>query len=82
MTIDINDNLSLLRSVLELESRKSDRQGTAGQPDGVFAEQLDWMLRPDGSISTAEVIGWTVFVTPPADALGMLGMDREVRHSL
>jgi hypothetical protein len=48
----------------------------------VFAEQLNWMLRPDGSISTAEVIGWTEFVTPPADALGMLGMDREVRHRL
>lgn len=41
MTIDINNNLSLLRSVLELESRKSDRQGAAGQPDGVFAERLD-----------------------------------------
>jgi len=41
MTIDINGNLSLLRSVLELEARKSDREGTAGQPDGVFAGRLD-----------------------------------------
>jgi len=44
MTIDINGNLSLLRSVLELEARKSDRQGAAGQPDGVFAERLDRAL--------------------------------------
>jgi soluble lytic murein transglycosylase-like protein len=41
MTIDINNNLSLLRSVLALETRKGDRQDAAGQPDGVFAEQLD-----------------------------------------
>ncbi|GFE60285.1 lytic transglycosylase domain-containing protein [Geobacter sp. AOG2] len=41
MTIDINGNLSLLRSVLELEARKSGRDGAAGQPDGVFAERLD-----------------------------------------
>lgn len=47
MTIDINGNLSLLRSVLELEARKSDRQGSAGQPDGVFAERLDRAM--DGS---------------------------------
>lgn len=47
-----------------------------------FAEKLNWMLRPDGSISRAEVIGWAVFVTPPADTLGTLRMDREVRHSI
>ena len=41
MTIDINSNLSLLRSVLSLETRKSDLQDAAGQSDGVFAEQLD-----------------------------------------
>lgn len=41
MTIDINSNLSLLRSVLTLESRKNDRQDADGQPDGVFAERLD-----------------------------------------
>jgi soluble lytic murein transglycosylase-like protein len=41
MTNDINSNLSLLRSVLAMEPRKSDRQDAAGQPDGVFAGQLD-----------------------------------------
>jgi len=41
MSIGINENPSLLRSVLELEARKSDREGAAGQPDGVFAERLD-----------------------------------------
>ncbi len=41
MTIDINSNLSLLRSVLSLESSKSDRQDAAGLSDGVFAERLD-----------------------------------------
>jgi len=41
MTIDINSNLSLLRSVLAMESSKSDRQAAAGQSDGIFAEQLD-----------------------------------------
>jgi soluble lytic murein transglycosylase-like protein len=41
MINDINSNLSLLGSVLALESSKSNRQDAAGQPDGVFAEQLD-----------------------------------------
>jgi soluble lytic murein transglycosylase-like protein len=41
MTIDINSNLSLLRSVLAMESSKSGLQDAAGQSDGVFAEQLD-----------------------------------------
>ncbi|MGD0587033.1 MAG: lytic transglycosylase domain-containing protein [Oryzomonas sp.] len=41
MTIDINSNLSLLRSVLSMELSKSGRQDAAGQSDGVFAGQLD-----------------------------------------
>jgi soluble lytic murein transglycosylase-like protein len=44
MTIDINSNLSLLRSVLAQELRKSDHQDAAGQSDGVFAERLDRAL--------------------------------------
>ena len=41
MTIDVTSNLSLLGSVLAMESRKSDRQDPSVQSDGVFAEQLD-----------------------------------------
>src|SRR4051794_6346851 len=40
------------------------------------------MLGPDGSISTAEVVCRAVLVTPPADSVGMLRMDGEVRHRL
>ncbi|KAB0672293.1 lytic transglycosylase domain-containing protein [Oryzomonas sagensis] len=50
MTIDISGNLSLLKSILAQESRKSGREDAAGQPDGVFAERLDRAMES----STAE----------------------------
>jgi soluble lytic murein transglycosylase-like protein len=54
MTIDINSNLSLLRSVLTMESGKSDRQGGAGQSDGVFAEQLDRAMETSATGQTGQ----------------------------
>lgn len=54
MTMDINSNMSLLRSVLSLESRKSDRQDAAGQSDGVFAEQLDRAMETKTSGQTEQ----------------------------
>jgi len=54
MTIDINSNLSLLRSVLSQESRKTDRQDAAGQSDGVFAEQLDRAMETSASGQTEQ----------------------------
>jgi hypothetical protein len=46
----------------------------------IVAEELNWMLRPNGAIPAPEVIGSAVFVTTPADAFGVAGVDREV-HS-
>jgi len=54
MTIDINNNLSLLRSVLAMESSKSDRQDAAGQSDGVFAEQLDRAMETSAAGQTEQ----------------------------
>jgi soluble lytic murein transglycosylase-like protein len=53
MTIDIN-NLSLLRSVLAPELRKSDRRDAAGQPDGVFAGQLDRAIETSAAGQTEQ----------------------------
>jgi hypothetical protein len=47
----------------------------------IFPEKLNRMLRPDGPISKAEVISWTILVTPPADALGVFRMKWEVGHA-
>lgn len=41
----------------------------------VFAEHFDGMRRTLGPVSATERIGRTIAVTPPADALGMLGID-------
>jgi soluble lytic murein transglycosylase-like protein len=54
MNIDINSNLSLLRSVLSLESRKSDRQDATGQSDGVFAERLDLAMESSAAVQTEQ----------------------------
>lgn len=54
MTIDITSNLSLLKSVLAMESRKSDRQDAAGQSDGVFAEQLDRAMETSAAGQTEQ----------------------------
>jgi hypothetical protein len=48
----------------------------------ILAEQLNRMLSPDGSISTAEILCRAVLVTPPADALRMLRMHRKIAHTL
>ena len=47
----------------------------------IFAEKLNRMLSPDGPISAAEVISWTILVTPPADALWVFRMNWEVGHA-
>jgi soluble lytic murein transglycosylase-like protein len=54
MTIDISGNLSLLKPVLALESRKNDRQDAAGQPDGVFAERLDRAMETSATEQTQQ----------------------------
>lgn len=54
MTIDINSNLSLLRSVLAMESGKNDRQDAAGLSDGVFAEQLDRAMETSAAGQTEQ----------------------------
>jgi soluble lytic murein transglycosylase-like protein len=54
MTIDINSNLSLLRSVLTMESAKSDRQDAAGQTDGVFAGQLNRAMEASAAGQTEQ----------------------------
>jgi len=54
MTIDITGNLSLLRSVLATELGKSDRQDSAGQAGGAFAEQLDRALETSGAGQTEQ----------------------------
>jgi membrane-bound lytic murein transglycosylase MltF len=52
MTIGIQENLSLLRSVLPQELRRNDLENSAGKTDGVFAERLDRAL---GTASTEQV---------------------------
>jgi hypothetical protein len=47
--------------------------------DPVFPEQLNWMLRPNSAVSTTEIVGGTVFIAPPADALWMLRIERYLR---
>ncbi|KAA0893358.1 lytic transglycosylase domain-containing protein [Oryzomonas rubra] len=54
MTIDISGNLSLLKSVLALESRKSERQDATGRTDGVFAERLDRAMESSATEQTQQ----------------------------
>ena len=54
MTIDISGSLSLLKSVLAQESRKSERQNAAGQTDGVFAERLDRAMETSATEQTQQ----------------------------
>lgn len=54
MTIDINSNLSLLRSVLSLELQKSDRLNSAGESDALFAEQLNRAMEASATEQTEQ----------------------------
>ena len=46
----------------------------------IFAEQFDRVLRANGAVAAAEVVGGTVEVASPTNALRMLGMERDLRH--
>ena len=45
----------------------------------IFAEEFDGMLGANGSIAATEVVGRTVLVAAPADALGVLGVKGDFR---
>ena len=45
----------------------------------VFCEEFDRMLRPNCSVSAAEVIGGAIFVASPADSFWMLRIERYFR---
>lgn len=45
----------------------------------VLSEEFDRMLRPNRSVSAAEVIGGAVLVASPADSFWMLRIDRYFR---
>lgn len=77
MRADVARERPLLRPVV----RSSGGTFLLHQPlEPAFAEELNWMLGPDGSIPAAQVIGWAVLITSPADPFGVLWMDWEVRH--
>ena len=45
----------------------------------VLSEEFDRMLRPNRSVSAAEVIGGAILVASPADSFWMLRIDRYFR---
>lgn len=47
----------------------------------ILAEQLDRMRRANGAVAAAHVFGGAKFIAPPANSLGMFGMDRDLGHN-
>ena len=63
---------SLLRTC---ESRSS------AHLEPIFAEEFGWVLGANGSVSACEGFRRAKLVAAPADAVGILGMERDLRHS-
>ncbi|HWF92923.1 MAG TPA: hypothetical protein VN684_11605 [Terriglobales bacterium] len=46
----------------------------------IFPKEFNWVRSANGPISTTKCIGGTVFITAPADTLGILGPDWKLGH--
>src|SRR5688572_32487776 len=66
-------------SVLAI-ARRAGAQSAARPLQPVVPEQLHGMRRADGAVAAREVVGGTVLVATPANALGIRGVHHDSFH--